>query len=78
MKDKVVAIMSRVLNVPAGELGEDASPDTVKNWDSLKHMALILSLEEDLGVTFSDDEIAGTLTVRGIVDIVGKKTCSSP
>ncbi|MBM4149925.1 MAG: acyl carrier protein, partial [Lentisphaerae bacterium] len=56
MRDRVVAVISRVLNVPVAELNNTSSPDTIKNWDSLKHMALILALEEELQVAFSDDE----------------------
>jgi len=73
MRDRVVAVISRVLNVPVAELNNTSSPDTIKNWDSLKHMALILALEEELQVAFSDDEIVTMLTVGGIANAVDKK-----
>jgi len=72
MRDKILTIVSRVLNVPVGDLTDASSPDTIKNWDSLKHMALVLAIEEELRVTFSDEEIVKTVTVGGIIETVDK------
>jgi len=74
MKDRVVKIISKVLNVPVEELNDASSPDTTRNWDSLKHMTLVLTLEEEFGVTFSDDEIVQMLNVERIVEAVEKKS----
>lgn len=68
MKDKVLKIVSRVMDVPVKQLNEDSSPDTVENWDSLKHMSLILALEEELNITFSDEEIVKMLSVKLILE----------
>jgi acyl carrier protein len=70
MKDKVIAVVSRVMNVPAAELNEDSSPDTVRGWDSLKHMNLVLALEEELGVQFSDTQIVEMNSVGLILEIL--------
>ena len=73
MKDSVLRIISQILNVPIERLEDDSSPDTVENWDSLKHMNLILALEEEFAVAFSDDDVVEMLSVRRIVDILEKK-----
>ncbi|MCP4609785.1 MAG: acyl carrier protein [Planctomycetes bacterium] len=73
MKDRIIRIVSQIMNVPIENLNEDSSPDTVTNWDSLKHMNLILALEENFAVTFSDDEVIDMLSVKKIVEILGKK-----
>jgi len=61
------------MNVPIEQLDDDSSPDTVANWDSLKHMNLILALEEEFAVAFSDDEVTEMLSLRRIVEILSKK-----
>jgi acyl carrier protein len=61
------------MNVPIEQLDDDSSPDTVANWDSLKHMNLILALEEEFAVAFSDDEVVEMLSVKSIVEILSKK-----
>lgn len=49
MKDKVFKVVSQVMGIPIAEVNMDSSPDTIAGWDSLKHMNLILALEEELG-----------------------------
>jgi acyl carrier protein len=67
MEEKVRLIMARIFEVEVDEIGEDASPDTIENWDSLHHLNLILSLEEEFGITFSEDEIVELLNYQLIV-----------
>ena len=59
--------MARVLEVPIDRIDDDASPDTIDNWDSLRHMNLVMALEEEFGVQFSTDEIIELLNFRLIV-----------
>ena len=70
---RVLRTLSQVMDVPMERLNEDSSPDTVENWDSLKHMNLILALEEKFAVAFSDDEVIEMLSIRRIVEILEKK-----
>jgi acyl carrier protein len=68
MQDRIIAVLAAVLNVPAEQLGPDASPRTVSQWDSLKHMNLVLALEDEFGVQFSDQEIGELTSVNAIAN----------
>ncbi|MFZ6024740.1 MAG: acyl carrier protein [Bacteroidota bacterium] len=57
MKNQIKNVMSAVFRVPVESIGDDASPDTIENWDSLKHMNLIVALEEEFDIEFNDEEI---------------------
>ncbi|MBF0552696.1 MAG: acyl carrier protein [Deltaproteobacteria bacterium] len=70
MKDRVLKTVSQVLNVPIELLSEESSPDTVASWDSLKHMNLILALEEEFGIQFRDEQIVEILKVGLIIEAV--------
>lgn len=59
---KLKEVMARVFKVPAGMITADASPDTVENWDSLRHMNLILALEQEFDVELTDDQVVEILT----------------
>ncbi len=59
---KLKEVMARVFNVPAGMITADASPDTVENWDSLRHMNLVLALEQEFDVELTDDQVVEILT----------------
>jgi acyl carrier protein len=73
MRHGALKIISQIMNVPIDQLNEDSSPETIANWDSLKHMNLIMALEEKFAVAFSDEEIVDMLSVKSIVDILSKK-----
>ena len=67
MEEKLRQIMSQIFKVPIEEISEDASPDTIENWDSLQHMNLVLALEEAFHITFSSEEITEILNYKLIV-----------
>lgn len=72
MKEQVIKIVSQVMGVPVEQLNETSSPGNIQNWDSLKHINLIFSLEEAFDVTFSDDEITEMLSVGAIIKTLQK------
>lgn len=74
MKDRVFTVISQVLRVPLDQVHEDSSPETIESWDSLKHMNLILALEEEFGIHFSDEKIMEMLNARTIVAGVSELT----
>ena len=73
MKEKVFKVVSQVMDVPVGELTEDSSPDTVEKWDSLQHMNLVLALEEEFNLSFTDEEIVEMLNVKIIIETLRLK-----
>lgn len=73
MKEKVKGIMASVFNIAVSAINDDASPDTIDKWDSLGHMNLIVALEENFSVTFSDDEIPELLCLTDIVQKLNAK-----
>ncbi len=73
MRDEVLGVVSQVMNVNKESLNDASSPSTIVNWDSLKHMNLILSLEEKFSVSFSDEEIISMLSVKKIIETISKK-----
>lgn len=61
------------MNVPMESVKEDSSPDTIEAWDTLKHVSLILTLEEEFDIPFSDEEIAENLNVGVIMYVLTHK-----
>ena len=70
MRAKVVSIVSQVLGVEPAEITDQTSPKEVETWDSLRHMDLVLALEEEFGIRFSDEQILELLNVGTIVQAV--------
>ena len=62
-------VMGTVLEVPADTVGPATDMDTVENWDSLRHLTLVLALEQEFGVQI-DDEDAGSITSYPLIKLV--------
>ncbi len=68
MEDRVFQVMSSVFNVPVESLNTDSSFETIDQWDSLQHMNLIFSLEEEFGLTMDDEVVAELTSVKSILE----------
>ncbi|MBP2316255.1 acyl carrier protein [Azospirillum soli] len=72
MKTRVIAVVAKVMDVPLDQLDETSSPDSVENWDSVKHMALIMAMEEEFGIQMTDSQIIKLWNVASICEAVGQ------
>jgi acyl carrier protein len=62
-------VIGAVLNLPADEIDEHTSTDTVPEWGSLAQLNLILALEEEFGIEIPDEE-AAELTSYPLIRLV--------
>jgi acyl carrier protein len=61
--DKLRECFSRSLGIPVERVTEDLGYNTIKEWDSVGHMALVAELEGTFDVMFDTDDILGMSTV---------------
>lgn len=61
-EQKLKEVLARIFNVSIDTITADASPDTIESWDSLRHMNLVLALEEEFGVELTDDQVVEILS----------------
>jgi len=73
LEEKVLKIVSNVMEIPVGQLDVQSSSDTVENWDSLRQMNLTLALEEEFKVSFTDEEIINMQNVEKIIKTLNVK-----
>lgn len=57
-QEKLKNVIATVLNVDVSRIDANASSDTLESWDSLRHMNLVLALEDEFGVSLPDEEAA--------------------
>ena len=62
-------VMATLLRVPADSINETTSMDTVEGWDSLKHMNLVLAIEEEFKVSIPDED-AANITSYPLIKLV--------
>ena len=73
LEDRIKNIMSAVFEIPEEQIKDNSSPDTIESWDSLKHMNLIIALEEEFKVEFTDNEIFELMNYTLIKSIITGK-----
>ena len=66
---KIKQVMSAVFEIPVESIADDASSDNIENCDSLRHLNLILALEEEFGVSIPDEEV-GNLVNYKLIELV--------
>jgi len=59
-------VFARVLEEPADSFTDDASPDNVLAWTSLRHVTLLIEIENEYDTRFSNAEMT---TMRSFGDI---------
>lgn len=67
---RVAEVVAGVFNVAAADVGPHTSMDTVEKWDSLQQLTLIVALEEEFDIHFTDEETVTLVNVPLIVEIV--------
>jgi acyl carrier protein len=70
---RVQKAFSSAFEVAAGSVNINTVPGDIRAWDSMGHVALASSLEQEFGLTFDVDDLMGMENVREIVRIVQGK-----
>jgi acyl carrier protein len=54
---KLKTTMADVFGVGPESIGEDSSMDTVDEWDSTRHLNLVLALENSFSLSLSEEQV---------------------
>ncbi len=73
IKEKILAVMAAVFEIEVIHIPDEAAPGLIDEWDSLKHMSLIVALEEEFSIRFTDDELTDLINLELIQQIVFSK-----
>jgi acyl carrier protein len=63
-------VMAVVFDMSKGEISTESSQDSIRDWDSVKHLDLIISLEEEFNIVFPVEEIGHLVSFKLIKIIV--------
>lgn len=71
IKQKIKEITIKILSLKT--ISEDLTQSNCENWDSLRHLFLMIELESVFGISFYPDEIERMKTLLNIELIVEEK-----
>jgi acyl carrier protein len=77
LESRVRQVMAAMLAVGEDQIGEQTLQSTTADWDSLRHMNLVLALEEEFEIRFGDDEVNELLGFRAICHAISSRKTSS-
>jgi acyl carrier protein len=63
---RLADVVADVFEVDPAEVVDEATPATLENWTSLRHIQLVVALEAAYGVSFSSQEIRGFRSVGDV------------
>ncbi|MEA2359009.1 MAG: hypothetical protein QOI62_2269 [Solirubrobacteraceae bacterium] len=66
MRDRLRELIGEVLGLPTAEVPPDASPEVLADWDSLRHLELMLAIEMEFDVQISADAMSELLSLDAI------------
>jgi acyl carrier protein len=70
LDERIKDVMASVFDVEASIITENTIQSDIAEWDSLKHLNLIVSLEDEFDVTFPLEEVGNMTTYKYIKQIV--------
>ena len=73
VEERIRNVMSAVFDMPVDEIDEYSSPDNIESWGSLNHMKLVVALEEEFNVQFTDDDITELINMKLIIAVLLEK-----
>ncbi|OEU70996.1 MAG: hypothetical protein BA863_18865 [Desulfovibrio sp. S3730MH75] len=66
-------LLAEVFEIRQDEIVENLTSEDVDNWDSLKQMDLVVSLENKYNIALSFEEIVKISSVKDIIDVLSAK-----
>ena len=74
VKDEIRTLLAKILDLAEPEsIPINASMDSVPEWDSLAHVALIVSIERKYGIKIMHDELAFSLSLPDLTQLISNK-----
>ena len=70
---RVKKVMSAVFNVSLDKITSQSSQDSIESWDSLQSITLVVALEEEFDLFFSENDIARIIDWDSIIKIVRRE-----
>ena len=70
LQHRIIKVMSNVFEIEPEYISESSSSDNIESWDSLRHLNLILALEEEFEITIPDEEVGNLVNLKLIEMVV--------
>ena len=73
MPDKLCEVIGRVLGLAPDDVTDELQMGKSDVWDSLKHMDMVVSIEEEFSVDLTADDIVAMQSVGEIRNVLARR-----
>ena len=73
MKEDIKKLMAEAFLTKIENIFDNISQENFPQWDSLKHLNLVVALEEKFALSFEPEEIAEMKSLDKIMTMIAKK-----
>jgi acyl carrier protein len=73
MEERIKQIMADVLDLDPDSIDESTEMDVIESWDSLNHIQLCLSLEQEFQISLGVSEIESMFSYSNILEVLQKR-----
>ena len=70
MRADIIAVFAQVFGRAPEQFGDDTAPANVDGWDSVRHVELVVALEDRFNCMFDPDEVPELTSLARIEDIL--------
>ena len=70
LDERIKDIMAGVFGIDAESINEDSSQSTIEQWDSIKTLDLVVSLEEEFDVSIPIEEVGNMTSFKKIISLI--------
>ena len=73
IRERVIKVVSEVLEVPAGKVADADKFTNLEEWDSLFHLNVVLGIEKEFGLHFDVNEVMLITSIDSATELISQK-----
>ena len=78
IESRLRGIFQRLFHLDPTKLSGLSSPDSIPGWDSLQHLNVVTSIEQEFGLSLEPDQVVEMLTFGVIIDVLERLVGTGP
>ena len=77
IEEKLSLIFTSCFDIPSSEISLESSMETLDVWDSLGHLSLIITIEEEFEISLNEKEVLSMTSFSEIISILKSRNIES-
>jgi len=73
IKERVLKVFASVFDINKTSLKITDTKDDIETWDSIGHLQLIMTIEENFGIKLKTEEVVGMDSIEKCINIVEQR-----